>query len=76
MEAHDRKRRAPGKDLLHQLLSAQPTLLLMDEIAEYAVKARDFRDQLVAFYQELTEAVKVLPQSVLVVTLPSSAPYG
>ncbi len=76
LEAHDRKRRAPGKDLLHQLLSAQPTLLLMDEIAEYAVKARDFRDQLVAFYQELTEAVKVLPQSVLVVTLPSSAPYG
>ncbi|MDW8055029.1 MAG: DUF499 domain-containing protein, partial [Anaerolineae bacterium] len=44
--------------------------------AEYAVKARDFRDQVVAFYQELTETVKVLPRCVLVVTLPSSAPYG
>lgn len=73
---HDQKRRAPGKDLLHKLLSEAPTLILMDEVAEYAVKARDFRDQLVAFYQELTETVKVLPQCVLVVTLPSSAPYG
>ncbi|MDW8383079.1 MAG: DUF499 domain-containing protein, partial [Verrucomicrobiota bacterium] len=54
----------------------EPTLILMDEIAEYAVKARDFRDQVVAFYQELTETVKVLPQCALVVTLPSSVPYG
>ena len=73
---HDRKRRAPGKDLLHQLLADKPTLLLMDEVAEYAVKARDFREQVVVFFQELTEAVKVLPQCALVVTLPSSAPYG
>ncbi|MDW8368109.1 MAG: DUF499 domain-containing protein, partial [Abditibacteriales bacterium] len=76
LKEHDQKRRTPGKDLLHRLLSAQPTLILMDEIAEYAVKARDFRDQVVAFYQELTETVKVLPRCVLVVTLPSSAPYG
>lgn len=76
LQEHDQRRRAPGKDLLHQLLSTQPTLILMDEIAEYAVKARDFRDQLVAFCQELSETVKVLPQVVLVVTLPSSAPYG
>lgn len=73
---HDRKLRAPGKDLLHEVLGKQPTLILMDEIAEYAVKAKDFRDQLVAFFQELTETVKVLPRCVLVVTLPSSAPYG
>ncbi|MCX7609001.1 MAG: DUF499 domain-containing protein [Anaerolineales bacterium] len=76
LKEHDQRRRAPGKDLLHRLLSAQPTLILMDEIAEYAVKARDFRDQVVAFFQELTETVKVLPQCALVVTLPSSAPYG
>ncbi len=48
----------------------------MDEIAEYCVKARDFSDQLMAFFQELTEAVKVLPQCALVATLPSSVPYG
>ncbi|MCS7239604.1 MAG: DUF499 domain-containing protein [Thermoguttaceae bacterium] len=76
LKEHDQRRRAPGKDLLHQLLSPQPTLILMDEIAEYSVKARDFRDQVVAFFQELTETVKVLPRCVLVVTLPSSAPYG
>lgn len=73
---HDQKRRAPGKDRLHNLLGGQPTLILMDEIAQYAVKAKDFRDQLIAFFQELTETVKVLPQCALVVTLPSSAPYG
>ncbi|MCS7166809.1 MAG: DUF499 domain-containing protein [Gemmatales bacterium] len=76
LREHDQKRRAPGKNLLFQLLGTQPTLILMDEIAEYAVKARDFRDQLVAFCQELTETVKVLSHCVLVVTLPSSAPYG
>ena len=76
LKEHDRKRRAPGKDRLHELLGAQPTLILMDEIAEYSVKAKDFRDQVVAFCQELTETVKVLPRCALVVTLPSSAPYG
>ncbi|MCX7896153.1 MAG: ATP-binding protein, partial [Thermoanaerobaculum sp.] len=76
LEEHDRRRRAPGKDRLHQLLGQRPTLILMDEIAEYAVKAKEFRDQVVAFFQELSETVKVVPQAVLVVTLPSSAPYG
>jgi predicted AAA+ superfamily ATPase len=73
---HDHKRLAPGKDLLHKLLGGAPTLLLMDEVAEYVVKVRDFREQVIAFFQELTEAVKVLPQCALVATLPSSAPYG
>jgi hypothetical protein len=73
---HDHKRLAPGKDLLHKLLDGAPTLLLMDEVAEYAARARDFREQVIAFFQELTETVKVLPQCALVVTLPSSAPYG
>jgi hypothetical protein len=76
LREHDQKRRAPGKDLLHQLLTDRPTLILMDEVAEYAVKAKDFNEQVMAFFQELTETVKVLPQCVLVVTLPSSAPYG
>ena len=73
---HDRKQVAPGKDLLHKLLGGAPTLLLMDEVAEYVVKVKDFPEQVFAFFQELTEAVKVLPQCALVVTLPSSAPYS
>jgi hypothetical protein len=73
---HDHKRLAPGKDLLHKLLDGAPTLLLMDEVAEYAARAKEFREQVIAFFQELTETVKVLPQCALVVTLPSSAPYG
>jgi hypothetical protein len=76
LEEHDRKRRSPGKDLLHKLLADKPTVLLMDEVAEYAVKAKDFREQVIAFFQELTETVKVLPQCALVVTLPSNAPLG
>jgi hypothetical protein len=73
---HDRKRLAPGKDLLHKLLAGAPTLLLMDEVAAYVVKVSYFREQVIAFFQELTEAVKVLPQCALVATLPSSASYG
>ena len=76
LKEHDQKRRSPGKDKLYELLKGEPKLILMDEIAEYCVKARDFSDQLMAFFQELTEAVKVLPQCALVATLPSSVPYG
>ncbi len=76
LKEHDQKRRAPGKDRLHELFGDEPTLILMDEIAEYAVKARDFSDQVAAFFQELTETIKVLDQCALVVTLPSSVPYG
>jgi len=73
---YDEQRKPPGKNKLHELLGNAPTLILMDEIVEYGVKAKEFMDQIVAFFQELTEAVKVLPQCALVATLPSSAPYG
>lgn len=76
LKAHDLRRRSPGKDLLHEILADQPTLILMDEIAEYAVKVKDYQEQVMAFFQELTETVKVLPRCALVATLPSSAPYG
>ncbi len=76
LQAHDQRRRAPGKDLLHQLLGEGSTLILMDEIAEYAAKAKDYQEQIMAFFQELTETVKVLPACALVATLPASAPYG
>ncbi len=76
LREHDQRRQAPGKDLLHELLRQQPTLVLMDEIAEYVVKAKGFGGQVLAFFQELTETAKVLPRCALIATLPSSAPYG
>jgi hypothetical protein len=72
----DRSRSAPGTERLHRVLGDGPVLLLMDEVVEYGVKARGLRDQLMAAMQELTQAVKVKERTVLVATLPSSAPYG
>ncbi len=37
---------------------------------------RAYQTQVLAFFQELTEAVKVAPRVALVMTIPSSAPYG
>jgi len=76
VEEHDRRRRAPGRDLVLQMLGEQPTLILLDELAVYLVAAKDFQDQVLAFCQQLTEAVSVSPRAALVATLPSSAPYG
>lgn len=53
-----------------------PVLILMDELIEYAVKAKDFADQISAFSHELTETVKSKDNVCLVCTLPSSVPYG
>lgn len=78
VKEHDRKRIAPGREIIEKMLSDnKPVLLLVDELTEYIVKAKEFEDQVFAFFQELTEAVsKSLSQCVLVCTLPSSAPYG
>jgi len=69
-----------------------PVLILMDEIALYAAKCVDprairdsggsleegraYQTQVLAFFQEFTEAVKGADAVALVMTLPSSAPYG
>lgn len=77
IQAHDASWTPPGKDNLHQLLGDEPTLILMDELAEYLVKLSEKQaPQMLAFLQELTETVKVIPHTALVATLPSSAPYG
>ncbi|MCS7198505.1 MAG: DUF499 domain-containing protein [Candidatus Bipolaricaulota bacterium] len=86
LQDHDEGRRTPGKDLLHQLFGDEPVLILMDEIAQYVAKCVDpqkgeragraYQTQVLAFMQELTETVKVLPRGALVVTLTSSVPYG
>jgi len=76
VKEHDEKRRSPGKGVLYEVLGEEPVLILVDELVEYAVKAKDFADQISVFSQELTEAVKSKPNACLVSTLPSSAPYG
>jgi hypothetical protein len=76
VKEHDQRRRSPGKEILSEILAEGPVLILMDELVEYAVKAKDFLDQIAAFSQELTEVVRSKNNCCLVCTLPSSAPYG
>lgn len=76
VKEHDEKRVSPGKDVLSKVLGDEPVLILVDELAEYAVKAKDFADQVSVFSQELTELVSARGRCCLVCTLPSSAPYG
>ena len=76
VKEHDEKQRSPGKEILNEVLGEGPVLILMDELVEYAVKAKDFADQISAFSHELTETVKSKDNVCLVCTLPSSVPYG
>ena len=76
VKEHDEKRLSPGKEVLNEILGETSVLILMDEIVEYVVKAKDFADQISAFSQEITEAIKSKDNCCLVCTLPSSAPYG
>ena len=81
VEEHDKKRVAPGKDRINEILKKSgPTLILMDEVLEYIVKAdkaekseKSTHGQTLAFLQELTEAVAATKNIVLVLTLPTSA---
>lgn len=75
VKEHDQKGVTPGKDKLLELLSrAGPVVLLIDEILEYTVKAEKTigAGQVVAFLQELTEAVAGTPRALAVITLPAS----
>ncbi len=78
---------SPGREVLRELLEKhQPLLILIDEILEYVAKAAGIKKgykelkigdtnlaaQTIAFMQELTETVKSLDKTLLVVTLPSS----
>jgi hypothetical protein len=72
---------APGSEALRRLLEKhQPVLILMDEILEYTTKAAGVNvaestlaAQVLSFMQELTEVVRSLDNTCLVMTLPSSA---
>ena len=73
----DEERYSPGRELLEKVIGDEPTLILMDEFAEFTARCEDnYYAQVLAFCQELTETVSSLRRCCLVVTLPSSAPYG
>ncbi len=71
---------SPGKEAITKILSENsPVLILMDEVLEYATKAAGVKigasnlaAQTLAFIQELTGAVSIVGNSLLVFTLPSS----
>ncbi len=71
---------SPGKAKLIELLSQNsPVLILMDEVLAYIIKASaikvgksDLASQTLVFIQELSEAVAVVGNACLVLTLPSS----
>lgn len=70
---------APAGRMKAVLEMTQPALILIDELADYCVKASgrkvgnsSLADQTISFMQELTEAVSQVPSCVLVVTLPAS----
>ena len=77
----DEARTAPGSERLTDLLQRyQPTLILMDELLEYLVKARaekvgdsNLMEQTASFLGALTVAVSATPQSALIVSLPASS---
>jgi len=84
LEVYDEVRRydeegiPPGAEKLQELLSKRPTLILLDELANYSAALYEKRDlgALHVFWQQLTVAAQNAPHCVVVATLPTSAPYG
>jgi hypothetical protein len=84
MEEYDKKRVAPGKELIADLLSKnQPVLILIDELLQYVVRAMGvkveegtLKGQVQAFLKSLTEAVAAADNCALIATLPSSVSEG
>ena len=73
---------SPGKDLLRTLLETYaPCVVLVDELARYVGQFEEGKsfsggtyDSNLSFVQSLTEAVKLVPNAVLLGSLPDSAP--
>lgn len=78
---NDRHRIAPASSIIKPILEkAAPSLILIDELADYCVKASAQRvgdsslfEQTNSFMQTLTEVVAAVPRTVLIATLPASA---
>lgn len=76
---NDETRTAPAGTFRKVLERCKPSLILIDELADYCVKASaqevgasNLSDQTISFMQELSEAVAGTANSVLVATLPAS----
>ena len=79
IKPNDEARTAPKGLFLDILKSAAPSLILIDELADYCVAAAGITvgsttlsDQTISFMQEFTEAVSHVKNSVAVITLPAS----
>jgi predicted AAA+ superfamily ATPase len=79
IRANDESRTAPAGLFKKVLSVCKPALILVDELADYCVKASaqqvvgsNLSDQTISFIQELTEAVAATNNCVLVATLPAS----
>jgi predicted AAA+ superfamily ATPase len=76
---NDESRTAPAGLFKKVLVHCKPALILVDELADYCVKASaqqvvasNLSDQTISFIQELSEAVAATNNCVLVATLPAS----
>ena len=79
IKPNDEARTTPKGLFLDILKSAAPSLILIDELADYCVAAAGISvggstlsDQTISFMQEFTEAVSKVKNSVVVITLPAS----
>jgi hypothetical protein len=81
IRANDESRTAPTSSIFKPILEQSvPSLILIDELADYCNKANGtivgngtLYTQTVSFLQTLTESVAAVPQCVLIATLPASA---
>lgn len=81
IKANDEKRIAPTSSIFKPILAANvPSLILIDELADYCNKAHGYTvgkgtlyTQTLSFIQTLTESVASVPRCVLIATLPTSA---
>ena len=90
IKSYDERRQSPGKTKLREMLGDGPTLILIDEIAEFLCRlvepqalaggnkeaARAYQSQVLTFLHELTELATELPQCLLVLTTTTSTAYG
>lgn len=81
VRANDENRTAPTSSIFKPILKQNtPSLILIDELADYCNKANGtivgkgtLYTQTVSFLQTLTESVAAVPKCVLIATLPASA---
>ena len=81
VRANDESRTAPTSSIFKPILEQNtPSLILVDELADYCNKANGktvgkgtLYTQTLSFLQALTESVAAVPKCILIVTLPASA---